>query len=82
MQTRKQSAAEAVAHVVIGYLIGLLAQITLFPLVGVQATWSQNLVISVAFTCVSLVRTYVLRRAFNRYFRSTKTPPHASVPNP
>jgi membrane protein implicated in regulation of membrane protease activity len=66
MQTRTHSAFEAVANVAVGYLVGLAAQVVIFPLVGVQASFGQNLVISVFFTLVSLARSYLLRRWFNR----------------
>jgi hypothetical protein len=66
MQSRTYSAFEAGANVVVGYLIGLTAQLTIFPLVGVSASLGQNLVISVFFSLVSLARSYLLRRWFNR----------------
>jgi len=68
-QPRRHSVFEAVANVAVGYGVGLLGQVIVFPLVGVQASIAQNLSISVAFTAVSLVRSYVLRRAFNRLQR-------------
>ena len=36
----------------------------LFPLFGLQVSLRQNLAIGAVFTLVSLVRSYVLRRAF------------------
>ena len=57
---------EAVANVVIGYWIAVGAQMAIFPLFGVHLPVADNLMIGVLFTVVSLVRSYVLRRAFNR----------------
>ena len=57
---------EAVANVVIGYWIAVGAQMAIFPLFGVHLPVSDNLMIAVLFTVVSLVRSYVLRRVFNR----------------
>lgn len=64
-QSRKHSVFEAVANVLIGYGISFMAQIIIFPLFGVQASLAQNLGIGLAFTLVSLVRSYLLRRWFN-----------------
>lgn len=65
-QSRRASAAEAVANVLIGYGVGLAAQVAIFPLFGLQASASDHLAIGGLFTIVSLVRSYALRRLFNR----------------
>lgn len=70
-QTRKHSAFEAVANVLIGYSINLVAQIVIFPLLGVSASLAQNIGIGLAFTGISLVRSYLLRRWFNRIGAAT-----------
>lgn len=65
-QSRIGSLIEAVANVVIGYGIGFVSQLIVFPLVGIEhVALHQNLIISLAFTAISLVRSYVLRRWFN-----------------
>lgn len=58
------SLLESVANVVVGYGVAVVAQIVVFPLFGLEVTLSQNLQIGLVFTGVSLVRSYVLRRAF------------------
>lgn len=63
-QSRVMSLVEAVANVAVGYGMAVLVQIVLFPLFGVTVTVRQNLVIGLAFTAVSLVRSYLLRRFF------------------
>lgn len=65
MQTRAHSFAESVVNVAIGYLVALGAQLVVFPVVGVQASMSQNLTIGAAFTVISLARSYCVRRLFN-----------------
>lgn len=65
-QTRRMSAVEAVANVAVGYLIAVLSQIVVFPLFGVQASLGQNLAIGLAFSVISVVRSYLLRRWFER----------------
>lgn len=65
MQSRAQSAVEAVANVAIGYGVAVAAQVVLFPLFGIDVSMQTNLAIGAAFTVVSLVRSYVVRRLFN-----------------
>jgi len=64
-QTRTHSAIESVANTAIGYGISLLTQLAVFPLFGIHVSLVQNMWIGVIFTVVSLVRSYILRRAFN-----------------
>lgn len=64
-QTRTASAVEAIANVVIGYGIALLAQVLIFPRFGFTPSASENLQIGALFTLVSLARSYLLRRLFN-----------------
>lgn len=68
-QSRLHSAIESGTNVAIGYGVALAGQIVVFPLVGVEASMSQNLVIGAAFTAISLARSYVVRRVFNRWAR-------------
>lgn len=66
MQTKKQSACEAVANVAIGYIIAVAAQLAVFPLVGIASTLGQNLKVGAAFTVISLGRMYCVRRWFEK----------------
>ncbi len=65
MQTRTQSAIEAVANVLVGYLVALASQLLVFPMFGIHIPFTSNLAIGAWFTVISLVRSYVLRRWFN-----------------
>lgn len=64
MQSRNMSAVEAGSNVFVGGLVAFTTQLALFPAVGLQVTLPQNLVISLAFTAVSFLRSYTLRRVF------------------
>lgn len=66
-QSRKHSVLEAIVNVAIGYMVGLTAQLVVFPLFGVYISVASNAGIGIVFTVVSLVRSYVLRRAFNAW---------------
>ena len=64
-QSRRMSAVEAVANVLIGYGVAVLAQLAIFPLFGIAVSLGDNLAIGAAFTVVSLARSYAVRRLFN-----------------
>lgn len=66
MQTRKQSLVEAIANVLIGYFVAVGAQIVFFPLLGYEVRLRDNFIIGLLFTVVSIVRSYLVRRLFNR----------------
>ena len=66
MQSRRNSACEAVTNVAIGYLVSVLANVLILPLFGYNVTIGDSFAIGLAFTAVSLARSYVLRRVFNR----------------
>jgi hypothetical protein len=63
-QSRCMSLVEAVTNVLVGYGVAVATQWLVFPLFGLYATLQENLVIGLIFTSVSLVRSYLLRRAF------------------
>ena len=65
MQSRVMSAIEAIANVVIGYLVSVAANILILPLFGYDVSVADSFAIGLAFTAVSLVRSYILRRMFN-----------------
>ena len=69
MQSRVQSMLEAWANVAIGYVVALLSQLAIFPLFGIHVPLSDNLLIGGYFTLISLARSYLLRRVFNRMHR-------------
>lgn len=66
-QSRTQSFIESCVNIAVGYSIAFASQLVVFPLVGVEASIGQNLTIGAAFTAISLVRSFVIRRAFNRW---------------
>ena len=66
MQSKRNSAFEAATNVAIGYLVSVLANVLILPMFGYSVTIGDSFAIGLAFTIVSLVRSYVLRRIFNR----------------
>ena len=66
MQSKRNSAFEAATNVAIGYLVSVLANVLILPVFGYNVTIGDSFAIGLAFTVVSLARSYVLRRIFNR----------------
>ena len=65
-QTCTASALEATSNVLVGYALALGTQRVVYPLFGITTTLGTDAVIAIAFTLVSLVRSYLLRRLFER----------------
>ena len=55
---------EAIANVAVGYGIAVATQAMVFPLFGLQASLSDNLLLGAIFSIVSIARSYCLRRLF------------------
>lgn len=68
-QSRTMSAVEATANIAVGMGVAYATQLAVFPMFGLHATHSQHITITVIFTAVSFVRSYFLRRIFNRWKR-------------
>ena len=66
-QSRRHSAFESVANVAIGYVVAIASQLAIFPLFGIHIPLGDNLLIGLWFTAISIVRSYVLRRWFNKF---------------
>lgn len=64
-QSRRMSLVESCVNVAVGYGVAVAAQVAIFPLFGIRVSLTDNLLIGVAFTLVSLARSYALRRVFN-----------------
>lgn len=66
MQTRKHSLYESLINVAIGYGISLASLFIIFPLMGIESSGTKNLIITFYFTVISILRSYILRRWFNK----------------
>ena len=63
-QSRLMSLVESLANVLVGYGVAVITQMLMFPLFGLVVTVTENLLIGLIFTAVSIVRSYALRRGF------------------
>jgi len=66
MQNRLNSFIESIANVIIGFLINFIANIYILPLFGFNITISQSIQIGLIFTLISIIRSYLIRRWFNK----------------
>jgi hypothetical protein len=65
-QTKTHSIVESIINILIGYGIAITAQLYIFPLYGIHISLSQNMQISLWFTIISIIRSYCIRRWFNK----------------
>lgn len=69
MQTKLQSIVETLVQTAIGYTVAITSQLLIFPFFGIDISFSENLLIGVWFTIISIARGYVVRRVFNHLHR-------------
>jgi hypothetical protein len=64
-QSKKQSIIESIAQTFIGLGTSIAVQLIIYPLMGIPVSLNQNIVITIVFFVVSLIRGYFVRRYFN-----------------
>ena len=65
MQSKKDSLIESLTSTTIGWLIGVILNLTILPLFDYDITVVDSLWVSLIFTAVSVIRSYIIRRWFN-----------------
>ena len=65
MQTKKWSMIETLVSVGIGLLIGVILNMLVLPLFDYNVSLTDGVLISIIFTAVSVIRSYIIRRWFN-----------------
>jgi membrane protein implicated in regulation of membrane protease activity len=68
-QSKGASLIEALTNIMVGVVIAFLSQLVIFGWYGISVSHWQNAQMTGFFTIVSLIRSYVLRRIFNRNTR-------------
>ena len=66
MQSKKESLLESITNNIVGYSVNFFMNLLILPIFGFNPSLSQNAKIGLLFTGVSLVRSYVLRRIYNK----------------
>ena len=65
-QKARHSLLETCLNTLSGFLASLAATALIFPSLGIQSTPSQNFQVTAIFTVMSVIRSYIWRRVFNR----------------
>lgn len=65
MQTRKQSLLESFLNVVTGFVVAWTVTVYLLPVYGYEVSTGEAWEITMVFTVVSVIRSYLWRRFFN-----------------
>jgi hypothetical protein len=66
-QSKLESLVEASLNTASGFIVSLFVwQFIAAPLFGYHVTWKDNVLLTTLFTVVSVLRSYVWRRLFNR----------------
>ena len=69
-QSRISSLAETCVSIAIGFLVSMVITAWLLPAYGHPVSLVDNLQITAIYTVASIIRGYVVRRAFNRWGRA------------
>lgn len=73
-QSKTMSFLEAVANTLVGLAIAYFAQSWFLSVLGVTISEAQNWALVGFMTVVSIARSYVMRRLFNRYPEPVRAP--------
>jgi len=66
-QTRGMSFVESWANIFIGFTLNITANLIILPLIGFKTfTLKKGFFIGIIFTFIALVRSYCIRRFFNK----------------
>lgn len=65
-QTKKLSILESVTNTVAGLVTSFLIQIVIYPILDIPVSLNQNIIITFVFFTASFLRSFVIRRIFNK----------------
>jgi len=68
-QSRLMSLIETLASIAIGFLVSVVITAIVMPAYGHHVTLGDNLEITAIFTVASIIRGYLVRRAFVAWWR-------------
>ena len=71
-QSKLDSLIEALLSTFIGFVVSFTANLTLMPMLGIPVSLSQNFILTVAFTFISVARSYLVRRFANKYLSQVR----------
>lgn len=65
-QSKKGSAIETASSTAFGFIVAMIVQPIILGAFGMSINFHQDVALTVIFTLISVVRSYVFRRVFNR----------------
>ena len=71
-QSKLDSLIEALLSTFIGFIVSFTANLILMPMLGIPVSLSQNFILTVAFTFVSVARSYLVRRFANKHISQVR----------
>ena len=71
-QSKLDSLIEALLSTFIGFIVSFTANLILMPMLGIPVSSYQNFISTVAFTFVSVARSYLVRRFANKYLSQVR----------
>ena len=69
MQSQKGSLIEAISGTSIGLITSFIISVITYPLLGIEVSLGENLILTGIFFIVSIIRSYFVRRLFNKIFK-------------
>lgn len=66
MQSKRLSLTEAITNTLTGLVVSFLIQLCVYGYFSITVTIEQNIYITLIFTMASIVRSYLIRRIFNK----------------
>ena len=66
MQSKKHSILESLTNVITGLLISFIIQLIIYPILNIEVSINKNIIITFVFFTMSLIRSYIIRRIFNK----------------
>lgn len=67
MQSKLDSLLESFTNILIGFTVATISNFIVLSMFGYNVTASDSILIAIVFTIISLVRSYMIRRVFNKY---------------
>ena len=71
-QSKLDSLIEALLSTFVGFVVSFTANLILMPMLGIPVSLSQNFILTVAFTFVSVARSYLVRRFANKHLSQVR----------
>lgn len=65
-QSKKQSLVESLTNVSIGFSVSLCSTFAILPILNIESSVSKNITMTIYYTIISIVRSYLIRRFFNK----------------